>query len=97
MTTRGKPPSSSSNGTTGIVKPSVLVDPAAQNKRKREALGEVTGKSINNRTKPALDPKGKGKEGTPVREFRGVPEDVQLFEVFWQQVVQLIRVSTDEA
>ena len=39
------------------------------------------------------EPKGKGKEGTPVRKFRGVPEDVQLFEVFWQQVVQLIRVS----
>lgn len=27
-----------------------------------------------------------------VRKFRGVPEDVQLFEVFWQQVVQLIKV-----
>lgn len=27
-----------------------------------------------------------------VRKFRGVPEDVQLFEVFWQQVVELIKV-----
>ncbi|KAF8170364.1 vacuolar protein sorting-associated protein 35 [Pholiota molesta] len=26
-----------------------------------------------------------GKEETPVRKFRGVPEDVQLFEVFWKQ------------
>ncbi|TRM63015.1 vacuolar protein sorting-associated protein 35 [Schizophyllum amplum] len=41
------------------------------------------------------EPKGKGKEGTPVRKFRGVPEDVQLFEVFWQQVVQLIRARSD--
>ncbi|EEB99023.1 hypothetical protein MPER_01366, partial [Moniliophthora perniciosa FA553] len=35
--------------------------------------------------------KGKDKEGSPVRKFRGVPEDVQLFEVFWKQVVELIK------
>jgi vacuolar protein sorting-associated protein 35 len=33
----------------------------------------------------------KPKEG--VRKFRGIPEDVKLFEVFWEQVVQLIKVS----
>jgi vacuolar protein sorting-associated protein 35 len=38
--------------------------------------------------------KGKGIEGAPVRKFRGVPEDVQLFEVFWRQVVELIKVSS---
>jgi vacuolar protein sorting-associated protein 35 len=27
-----------------------------------------------------------------VRKFRGIPEDVQLFEVFWRQVVELIKV-----
>lgn len=37
--------------------------------------------------------KGKDKEGSPVRKFRGVPEDVQLFEVFWKQVVELIKVK----
>lgn len=36
--------------------------------------------------------KGKEKEGSPVRKFRGVPENVQLFEVFWKQVVELIKV-----
>lgn len=36
--------------------------------------------------------KGKDKEDLPVRKFRGVPEDVQLFEVFWKQVVELIKV-----
>jgi vacuolar protein sorting-associated protein 35 len=36
--------------------------------------------------------KGKDKEGLPVRKFRGIPEDVQLFEVFWKQVVELIKV-----
>ncbi|KIM39120.1 hypothetical protein M413DRAFT_236149 [Hebeloma cylindrosporum] len=39
--------------------------------------------------------KGKEKEGTPIRKFRGVPEDVQLFEVFWKQVVELIKVRPD--
>ena len=37
--------------------------------------------------------KGKDKEDLTVRKFRGVPEDVQLFEVFWKQVVELIKVS----
>jgi vacuolar protein sorting-associated protein 35 len=36
--------------------------------------------------------KGKEKEASPVKKFRGVPEDVQLFEVFWKQVVELIKV-----
>ena len=31
------------------------------------------------------------KDGT--RKFRGIPEDVKLFEVFWQQVVELIKVG----
>ena len=29
---------------------------------------------------------------TTVRKFRGIPENVKLFEVFWQQVVELIKV-----
>lgn len=36
--------------------------------------------------------KGKEKEGEPIRKFRGVPENVKLFEVFWEQVVELIKV-----
>ena len=36
--------------------------------------------------------KGKEKETTEsVKKFRGVPENVRLFEVFWQQVVELIK------
>ncbi|GHJ84586.1 hypothetical protein NliqN6_0988 [Naganishia liquefaciens] len=38
--------------------------------------------------------KGKSKQGA-VKKFRGIPEDVKLFEVFWQQVVQLIRARPD--
>ncbi|KAJ7074424.1 vacuolar protein sorting-associated protein 35 [Mycena amicta] len=33
--------------------------------------------------------------GPDVRKFRGVPEDVQLFEVFWHQVVELIKARPD--
>ncbi|RDB24655.1 Vacuolar protein sorting-associated protein 35B [Hypsizygus marmoreus] len=42
-----------------------------------------------------LGGKGKDKEGSPVRKFRGVPENVQLFEVFWKQVVELIKARPD--
>ncbi|EIW72419.1 hypothetical protein TREMEDRAFT_41747 [Tremella mesenterica DSM 1558] len=31
----------------------------------------------------------------PVKKFRGIPEDVRLFEVFWEQVVQLIKARPD--
>lgn len=36
--------------------------------------------------------KGKEREGSPVRKFRGIPGNVKLFEIFWQQVVELIKV-----
>ncbi|KAG9079780.1 Vacuolar protein sorting-associated protein 35 [Ceratobasidium sp. 370] len=39
--------------------------------------------------------KGKEKEGAPPKKFRGIPEDVRLFEVFWQQVVELIKARPD--
>ncbi|KAG2028612.1 vacuolar protein sorting-associated protein 35, partial [Suillus americanus] len=32
---------------------------------------------------------------SPVRKFRGVPENVRLFEVFWKQVVELIKARPD--
>lgn len=37
-----------------------------------------------------LEQKLEIKEGS--KKFRGIPEDVRLFEVFWEQVVQLIKV-----
>lgn len=30
-----------------------------------------------------------------VRKYRGIPEDVRLFEVFWHQVVELIKARPD--
>ena len=46
-----------------------------------------------NGTLEKLEGKGKDKESADVRKFRGVPEDVQLFEVFWKQVVELIKAG----
>ncbi|KAF7437326.1 Vacuolar protein sorting-associated protein 35 [Pleurotus ostreatus] len=42
-----------------------------------------------------VEEKGKSVEGVPVRKFRGIPEDVRLFEVFWKQVVELIKARPD--
>ena len=51
---------------------------------KGESAGDVEGEKLE---------KGKEKEkGEPVRKFRGIPENVKLFEVFWEQVVELIKV-----
>jgi vacuolar protein sorting-associated protein 35 len=41
--------------------------------------------------------KGKKMEGETVRKFRGVPENVKLFEVFWEQVVELVKVCANAA
>lgn len=30
-----------------------------------------------------------------VKKYRGIPEDVKLFEVFWHQVVELIKARPD--
>ena len=36
--------------------------------------------------------KERAHEEPAVKKFRGIPENVKLFEVFWQQVVELIKV-----
>jgi len=38
---------------------------------------------------------GPSNPNQPVRKFRGIPENVPLFEVFWHQVVELIRARPD--
>ena len=37
--------------------------------------------------------KERAHEEPALKKFRGIPEYVKLFEVFWQQVVELIKVS----
>ncbi|KAG9017849.1 Vacuolar protein sorting-associated protein 35 [Tulasnella sp. JGI-2019a] len=52
-------------------------------------------------TTPSVDgaANGKGKEkevlSLNVPKFRGIPENVKLFEVFWHQVVELIKARPD--
>jgi len=52
---------------------------------KSESTGDAEGEKLEKG-------KEKEKEGEPVRKFRGIPENVKLFEVFWEQVVELIKV-----
>lgn len=64
-------------------------------KEETEGWGAVV--SLRNGDSAAVDD-GKIDGVTPtipeqmVRKFRGIPEDVKLFEVFWQQIVELIKV-----
>ena len=51
-----------------------------------EDLSQVT-QSVN------LELHDDGKGDITARKFRGIPESVKLFEVFWQQIVELIKVS----
>ena len=64
---------------------SELQSPTSAPAKDSEDLSQVTqgvsGVSLN-------DEKG----DITVRKFRGVPENVKLFEVFWQQIVELIKV-----
>jgi vacuolar protein sorting-associated protein 35 len=54
------------------------------------------GFEVDNNT-PSVEPptvNGDGpSNGGQVKKFRGIPQNVKLFEVFWQQVVELIKVS----
>jgi vacuolar protein sorting-associated protein 35 len=58
--------------------PAVYVPPPAADGEKPPANGDVA---------PASAP-----EKPPVKKFRGIPEDVPLFEVFWRQIVELMKV-----
>lgn len=59
---------------------------------KEVAVASPESEKANGLSEESKEGKGKEKEGAPARKFRGVPENVQLFEVFWKQVVELIKV-----
>lgn len=46
-------------------------------------------------TTPASPESAPPTEDGPPKRFRGIPEDVKLFEVFWFQVVELIKARPD--
>jgi len=43
---------------------------------------------------PGVDGEKAQGDGEPVKRFRGIPIDVKLFKVFWEQLVGLIKVSS---
>ncbi len=55
----------------------------------KKKSGEV---AVENVTTSAIDEKDVPPTPKSVKKFRGIPEDVKLFEVFWHQVVELIKV-----
>jgi len=67
----------------------------------REELNEETGFEFGNidndqTSEKQLDKQGNSKSEEPsVKRFRGIPEDVKLFEVFWGQIVDLVKVRMD--
>ncbi|KAG2156998.1 vacuolar protein sorting-associated protein 35 [Suillus clintonianus] len=81
------------NGAT-VVPPSAedAWDSAVIDTEKRLAEMEV---SEGGATNGVSTEKEEEEDGSPVRKFRGVPENVQLFEVFWKQVVELIKARPD--
>lgn len=80
-----KSPTSSKSPTEGPKSPALENGsaPATEAEKKEKEDGQ-NGES-------AKSPVAEKSEGP--RKFRGIPEDVKLFEMFWEQVVQLIRVS----
>ena len=59
--------------------------PASAQVKDIENLSQVTHSIVG-------EPSNDGNGETTVRKFRGIPENVKLFEVFWQQIVELIKV-----
>jgi vacuolar protein sorting-associated protein 35 len=43
---------------------------------------------------PGVDGEKTQSDEEPVKRFRGIPIDVKLFEVFWEQLVGLVKVSS---
>ncbi|KIM51553.1 hypothetical protein SCLCIDRAFT_18377 [Scleroderma citrinum Foug A] len=68
---------------------------SAASVEKEAAVVSPASEKVNGLSEEGKEGKGKEKEGAPVHKFRGVPENVQLFEVFWKQVVELIKARPD--
>ncbi|KAI0344207.1 vacuolar protein sorting-associated protein 35 [Trametopsis cervina] len=91
------------NGTNGSHTPATEVSgwgsaPPSPTTEKSFAETETStiAPSISTATETGDEKIDKGKErAEPVKKFRGIPEDVKLFEVFWAQVVELITARPD--
>lgn len=70
-----------------------FTSPVKENGESSQSIekGEKTEGADKTQAQEKLEEKLEFKEGS--KKFRGIPEDVRLFEVFWEQVVQLIKVG----
>lgn len=72
--------------------------PAKENGKTDESVGDGEKSSAEDKkTEQTTDGEKAVAVATPATpapaKFRGIPQDVKLFEMFWEQVVQLIKVS----
>lgn len=67
---------------TDVANGEVPEQPTKENGHEEKADGE---EGVDKPASPPAPP--------AVRKFRGIPDNVKLFEVFWHQVVELIKVS----
>ncbi|KAJ3485131.1 hypothetical protein NLI96_g5187 [Meripilus lineatus] len=89
------------NGVNGVTSPSVETGGNEWGSAPTSPVAETVEPSEDGTTETAVEgeklDKGKEKEKDlpSVKKFRGIPEDVKLFEVFWHQVVELIKARPD--
>ncbi|KAI0075926.1 vacuolar protein sorting-associated protein 35 [Panus rudis PR-1116 ss-1] len=84
------PSATTATGDWGSAPQSPVIEKSASTEPQTSVNGEesVEGEKVDKG-------KEKEKEVPQVRKFRGIPEDVKLFEVFWHQVVELIKARPD--
>ncbi|KAL7424760.1 retromer complex subunit Vps35 [Cryptotrichosporon argae] len=75
-------------------------DPEEKRKGEEDAAKRLADKVKGARGKGKAAKEGEkadtaGDEPGSAKKFRGIPSDVRLFEVFWQQVVELIKARPD--
>ncbi|OCH94222.1 vacuolar protein sorting-associated protein 35 [Obba rivulosa] len=74
---------------------SVPTSPVTASEKEESAASSLNGTLEDDQSEKVDKGKEKAVEEPQVRKFRGVPENVKLFEVFWEQVVELIKARPD--
>jgi vacuolar protein sorting-associated protein 35 len=60
-----------------------------------DELLDMNEKFSDDQTSETQPDKIKQQNEPSVKKFRGIPEDVKLFEVFWAQIIELVKVCGD--
>ncbi|KAK4688331.1 vacuolar protein sorting-associated protein 35, partial [Tremellales sp. Uapishka_1] len=81
-------------GEKSPVSPAVEKQEWEAEKEREETVNGIADGEVEKKADEADGPNGSPKEEA-IKKFRGIPEDVKLFEVFWEQVVELIKARPD--